>query len=75
MTYPSGSDARAVVRPTAGVRVGCGTTANTLDVSREGETSTMLEPVPWWFWALLKLDTSTSPRTSFPVVCGMTATP
>lgn len=33
----------------------------------EGDTSTMLEPVPRWFWALLKFHTSTSPRSSFSV--------
>src|SRR6266851_1113455 len=40
-----------------------------------GETSTIVVPVPCWFWLLLKLLTSTSPRWSFPVLCLITATP
>lgn len=56
----------AVVRPTAGVAVGWGTTANVL--TEPPEKSTMLEPVPCWLAALLKLLTSTSPRRSSPEV-------
>src|ERR1700730_2351362 len=40
-----------------------------------GKISTMLDPVPCWLAALLKLLTSTSPRTRSPRLCGTTATP
>jgi hypothetical protein len=39
------------------------------------EISTMVVPVPCRLALLLKLLTSTSPRTSFPVEAGTTATP
>ena len=65
-TKPLPSTARAVVRPTAGVDVERRDDGEHAAGGRDGEISTMLEPVPCWLAALLKLETSTSPRTSLP---------
>ncbi len=73
-TNPSRSATSAVVKPTAGVDVGLGTTANTR-AAPEGDTSTMLDPVPCSFLALLKLLTRTSPLISLPSLRPTTATP
>src|ERR1700689_702727 len=76
ITQPLRSDASAVVRPTPPGQPGRlrSILANT-DTWPNGETWTIVVPVPCTFALLLKLLTSTSPRCRKPVLRGTTATP